>query len=1244
MARRRSDNSRRLALLASSSCVALLMGGGSAAAIPVCYTGPFPFTNNGALSCITVSATSFTGNVVNSGTGVISPGNPTGILVTNTSTITGQISNAGTISVGGTGIRVDTNSVITNGIVNQGLIQAPGAGIVVDGVSTFGGGISNSGTITGVSAGIAVTNVGTFSAGITNSGTISASNLGIDVCNCDTTFTGGITNAGLIAATGVGIAVSVTNFSGGISNAGTIVSTSRTGIAVFGVRTFVGGITNSGRIVGSSAGIAVGFASTFSGGISNNGTITAGFGNGIEVFAVETFTGGISNSGAISAAGFSKKGNDAIAVFAFSVFDGGIANSGTVSGGGIIVAGGDTFLGGISNSGAITAAGFGGGGKAKGGPGIVVSSVNVFGSASAGGGITNSGTILAPRTGVLVEFVSTFFGGISNSGTISISSGSSRTAISVFGVSTFFGGIANSGRIAMGSSGIAIAVRGVDTFQGRIANSGTIATGFIGIAVQGVGSFGGGISNGGVIALTTPFSSVGITVDNVSLFTGGVLNSGTISGGGAGIAIGECGCGISTFSGGITNTGLIAAAGVGIIVANVTTFDGHIVNAGTISAATAIDTSGALTAITIDQNAGLIAGNILFSSFGDTLNVRGGTINGNIVGQNAGDTINFSLGGGTFTYGAAFGFSNVSFVNVNSGVVVLDGANQAGSIAVNGGVLQIGDAGNPGASLTGSVDVIGGTLSGHGTVVGDVTIESGGVLFPGGSIGTLTIVNGPLTFNPGSTYLVQIAPGAGNNSATAVNGAPGNIAINGGTVLALPQLGHYNATTYTIATATGGVTGTFAGVSFAAPYTYTGTASLSYDLNDVFLNLGAGFALLAPAGTNQNQQSVVNGINGFILGSGSNPPPQFANLATLPGPTLLNALSQLSGEDGAGFQHGALMAGNQFLSLMLNPYLDGRDGFTPAIPFAAEAPPALPDAALAFARFDKAPPRDATLGSGPQFRIWGAAFGGSGTIDGNATVGSQKTTASDAAFAAGVDYLLSRNTTVGFAFAGGGTNWGLGGGLGNGRSDFFQAGVYARQRFGDAYLSGALAYNFHDVTTNRTVTIAGTDMLQGRFQANGLGARLEGGYHFATPFMRVTPYGALQVQSIVLPAYGEAATAGSNQFALNYNSQTATVTRTELGAWFDRAFIERGHLWTVYGRLAWAHDPGNTPRATAIFQALPGSNFVVNGAAPNPDSALVTAGVKYDWRNGWSFLAKFDGEFSSNTSIFSGTGMVRKVW
>ncbi len=87
-----------------------------------------------------------------------------------------------------------------------------------------------------------------------------------------------------------------------------------------------------------------------------------------------------------------------------------------------------------------------------------------------------------------------------------------------------------------------------------------------------------------------------------------------------------------------------------------------------------------------------------------------------------------------------------------------------------------------------------------------------------------------------------------------------------------------------------------------------------------------------------------------------------------------------------------------------------------------------------------------------------------------------------------------------------------------------------------------------------------------------------------------------------------------------------------------------GALLTLYGRAAWAHDFGDTPAASAIFQAPPGSNFIVNGAAPARDGALVTGAAQYSLASGWSFVAKFDGEFSSTTSVYSGSRMVRKTW
>jgi len=176
------------------------------------------------------------------------------------------------------------------------------------------------------------------------------------------------------------------------------------------------------------------------------------------------------------------------------------------------------------------------------------------------------------------------------------------------------------------------------------------------------------------------------------------------------------------------------------------------------------------------------------------------------------------------------------------------------------------------------------------------------------------------------------------------------------------------------------------------------------------------------------------------------------------------------------------------------------------------------------------------------------------------------------------------------------------------------------------------------------VTLAGFEELRGRFQANTFSGRFEGGYRFATPVAGITPYGALEVISFNLPAYAEQATVGSNQFALNYASQTTTDTRTEIGLRGDKSFAQDNSMLTLRGRVAWAHDFDPDRAVAAIFQKLPGASFVVNGARPDADSALVSAGIERKWLNGFSLAATFEGEFSANVNSYSGKGIVRYAW
>jgi uncharacterized protein with beta-barrel porin domain len=333
------------------------------------------------------------------------------------------------------------------------------------------------------------------------------------------------------------------------------------------------------------------------------------------------------------------------------------------------------------------------------------------------------------------------------------------------------------------------------------------------------------------------------------------------------------------------------------------------------------------------------------------------------------------------------------------------------------------------------------------------------------------------------------------------------------------------------------------------------------------------------------------------------------------------------------------------MGVMTDPFIAGRgDGFggSGGAPSGYASTQKTGAARDAYAMFTKAPP----AAFEPRWSVWAAGYGGSQTTDGNAAVGSNSTTSSIAGTAVGADYRFSPDTLAGFALAGGGTSFGVAG-SGSGHSDLFQAGAFVRHNAGPAYFSGALAYGWQDITTNRTVSVAGVDQLQARFNANAFSGRLEGGYRFVSPWaggIGITPYAAAQFTTFDLPAYAEQATVGSNAFALAYNAKDVTDARSELGIRTDKSWAMQGAILTLRSRFAWAHDFDPDRSVAATFQTLPGASFVVNGAAQAHDSALTTASVEMKWINGWSVAATFEGEFSNVTSSYAGKGVVRYTW
>jgi uncharacterized protein with beta-barrel porin domain len=560
---------------------------------------------------------------------------------------------------------------------------------------------------------------------------------------------------------------------------------------------------------------------------------------------------------------------------------------------------------------------------------------------------------------------------------------------------------------------------------------------------------------------------------------------------------------------------------------------------------------------------------------------------------------------------------------------VLSTTLSAGTLAMSGGVLSSPE-----------MLISGGLLTGDGTIVaagGDTGVCDTGVCNTGGTVmpvGTLAI-QGNYT-QTGGMLAYQVSP-------TSVFGtlAVTGTATLGGVLAVTVTPGLYaNSTRYAGVITAHPINGQFAQVASSSVFL---PAAATYNPTSVDLTLNR-IPFGAVPGLSTNQRAVGNALESAYSTSRTGQQAAFFS-NVLVSPTT-NILTELSGESNTGAERAAFQLTNEFLTLMLDPFVNGRGygpgGGGPALGFAPDQQTSLPpDVALAYASiFNKAPPKPTF---DQRWTAWGSAYGGSNSANGDATVGSNNVTANAFGFAGGMDYHLSPTTTVGFALAGAGTNWGLANALGSGRSDAFQAGVYGISWFGPAYLAGALAFSNHWFTTARSVL---SDQLTANFDGQSYGARIEGGYRYAAlPAFGVTPYGAVHFQDFHTPAYSESQSdLTSGGFGLSFNAMNATDVRTELGSRFDAPTLVYGKPLVFYGRVAWAHDFVDNPALSAGFQTLPGTNFTVFGAPIPRDSALTTAGAQLFLTPNCSLIAKFDGEFASGSQTYAGSGTLRYTW
>lgn len=1065
-------------------------------------------------------------------------------------------------------------------------------------------------------------------------------------------FTGGnatFINSGSVAGGGGAAGVAFTGKNASFANSGSVSGGGGGGAGVrFADDSAI--FFNSGSVAGGEGG---GAGVVFDGreaAFANSGSVTGGVGfylggggggayfagSGARIVNSGSMTGGDAGAGARGGDGAYLSGDDTA-----------VANTGVVTGGkggdgagnrvggdggqGIVFAGAEARF---VNSGSVAGGAGGGGDVDKGGTGgagakfqadtaIFINSGSVHGGGGGfadpcyycgRGGDGGHGVFFAGRN---VELI--------NSGSISGGAGGSSWFGSQGGAGAYFAGdgatLVNSGSVAGGRGGGGYAGwnGGYGAFfAGRdatLVNSGSVR--------GGEGASGLHLGSGGV---GVSFAAEGAQAFNSGVIAGG--NGSRVEGmdrGSGGVGVDFKGRG-----GKLTNTGLVsggdaaprshygAEGGVGIVGADLT-----IVNYGTISGGLSVDGKTRAAGIVFTGGTNIleiIAGSQILGAVrgtgGDTLRFGGsadGAFDLSALGaQITGFSALEKISGATWTFAGATA-AQATF-DVRAGTTILN------NIVAPGLAARIGD---------------GATLIGAGSI-GSLGVADGATLAPGmaNALGRLTIA-GDLSFGSGSRYIVRIS---GADVSRAV--ASGAAALNGALITSFAP-GTSWRRSFDLLEAEGGLGGSkFASWSgsFGLPRNFR--EALTYDDTKVALELTP--VLRFDPSLSPNARRVAGALDYSFDAAGalSAAPSHFYELT---GRALSEALTRASGEAATGSQQTAFGSATRFLTAMLDTTSTGRgEAVAQGAPLAYAPEPPRGAAQLAFANRLENSSRKAPSVNEARWTGWAAAHGGHRRLGGDATSGGHDLATDAFGVAAGFDYHVDRDVLLGFALAGGESNWSLAQGIGGGRSDELHVGAYGSAKFDAAYLSAAFAFAEHWMSTQRAGPFLAP--LSALFQAQSYGGRVEAGYRAVDVTVGLTPYVALAAIGFESPRYHESDASGGG-YALSYERRSASDTRAEAGARIDRIIALGPHAdLALRSRIAFAHDWVSDPTLRAAFLAAPGAAFTVKGAQPVKDAALISAGAELRIADGATIAIRFDGEFAARSEAYAGTFALRYHW
>jgi fibronectin-binding autotransporter adhesin len=576
---------------------------------------------------------------------------------------------------------------------------------------------------------------------------------------------------------------------------------------------------------------------------------------------------------------------------------------------------------------------------------------------------------------------------------------------------------------------------------------------------------------------------------------------------------------------------------------------------------------------------------------GNTQSLQGNILNNALVTFN-------QTGNGTYTG-----------VMSGTGGMTLQGGSTltiAGNNLYTGPTTVIGSGIVVNGSLASMVTLDGNSMIGGTGSIGGL-VSNGATLAPGNSIGTLN-VSGNFSQN-GGTYVVE-ANAASQSDRVNVNGTA---TINGANVQLIAAPGSYGtSTTYTILNATGGVSGTYTGVTSNFAFL---TPSLSYNANNVFLTLALqGNAFSGFGGNTVNQRGVGTALDqsyATATGDFGTVISALAGLSTAQAGPALNAISGQPYADLGTFN----VANNAlFMNALGQQMAQAREGAR--------------GGASAGQRQALAESCDVACDGMSPFTVWASALGGLGSVQGDGN--SSTFTYNVGGTAAGIDYRVNPSFLVGLG-AGftSGTQW-VDSFQGKGWSNSVSVAAYASFTQAGFYLDALAGYAYSNNQMQRQISISGLQprTANGSSGVNQFLAQAEAGYKFgiyAPAQATLTPFARFQTSSINQGPFQEW---GASSLSLNVQQQTTTSVRTVLGAELAGAvgMVDLGL------RLGWLHEYASTARPiTAAFAGAPSASFTVWGATPQRDAAVIGFQAAANIAAATQLYLRYDGDIGSGT-------------